>query len=162
MGMVLCLRRILDEEAFRAAASDLDDLLQFLESAEEDDYVDFDKAWQALHFILTGSPYEGDPPLNFLLQAGEETGEDIGYGPARFASPDEVRDFRNAFAKLTDAELRRRYDPERMVAADVYLADSLADEGEEGWDYVFQSVPALRALLERCVAEGSGIAIWIS
>ena len=162
MGMVLCMRRVPDEAEFRALSSNVDALADYLNDAPEEDYVDFDKAWQALHFILTDSPYEGEPPLNFLLQAGEEVGEDLGYGPTRLADADEVKAFRDALAKLDEVDLRSRYDPERMVAADIYLADSLVDEGEEGWEYVHQSVPALRRLLDRTVETGATVAIWIS
>lgn len=163
MGMVLCLRRVEDAAALRAKAADLDDFVEFLNEPEsDDDLVDFDKAWQALHFVLTGSPYGGEGPLTFLLHAGSEFGEDLGYGPARLARPAEVRAFRDELAKLDDAELRRRYDPAAMAAQDVYLANSLKDEGEEGWQYVSQHVPALRKLLDRSVETGAAIAIWIS
>jgi len=65
-------------------------------------------------------------------------------------------------ADLSDDELRRRYDPAAMAAQDVYMADFLAVEGEMGWEYVMQSIPALRSLLDRSVETGSAIAIWIT
>jgi hypothetical protein len=80
----------------------------------------------------------------------------------RLAAPAEVRAFRDAFAALGDAELHRRYDPAAMAAQQVYIADALANEGEEGWGYVMQGIPALRTLLDRSVETGSAIAIWIS
>jgi hypothetical protein len=49
-----------------------------------------------------------------------------------------------------------------MAAQQVYIADALANEGEEGWEYVMQGIPALRKLLDRSVETGSAIAIWIS
>jgi hypothetical protein len=163
MGMVLCLRRVEDAAVLRAKASGgTDAFVAFLYEPEaEEDIVDFDKAWQVLHFLLTQTAYEGEPPLSFLLHAGVLVGPDFGYGPARLAEPCEVRAFRDALAGLDDATLRARYDLSAIVANDIYLAETLADEGEEGWEYVVQSLPALRALLDRSVETDASIAIWI-
>jgi len=164
MGMVLYLRRVEDPAALWELVADPEAFFEYLFEADDADenIVDFDKAWQALHFLLTGSAWEGTGPLTFLLHAGEEIGEDQGYGPTRLASPDEVRAFRDAFAAIDDAELRRRYDPTAMVAEEVYIADGLVDEGEDGWKYVTQSLPALRQLLDRSVETNASIAILIS
>jgi hypothetical protein len=97
-----------------------------------------------------------------LLGAGSPIGEDFGYGPVRLAAPADVRAFRDALVALDDTELRRRYDPTAMVSQEIYIAEALANEGEEGWEYLMQSIPALRKLLDRSVETGSSIAIWIS
>ena len=163
MGMVLYLRRVEDVPALWEMVSDPDAFYDFLNEPDAtEDLVDFDKAWQALHFVLSGSAWEGEGPLTFLLYAGKEISEDFGYGPTRLASPAEVRAFRDALAALDDGELRRRYDPAAMAAEQIYLAETLADEGEAGWEYVTQSLPALRKLLDRSVETGSAIAIWVS
>jgi len=45
--------------------------------------LDLDKAWGGLHFLLTGTAWEGEPPHSFLLD-GDTVGDiDVGYGPAR-------------------------------------------------------------------------------
>ena len=162
MGMRLYLRRVEDVPALWEKVADPDEFYDFLNEPEAGDLVDLDKAWQAIHFLLTGSAWEGSGPLTFLLHAGSPIGEDFGYGPTRLASPIEVRAFRDALAALDDSELQRRYDPAAMAAEDVYIADSLAEEGETGWQYVMQSIPALRSLLDRSVETGSAIAIWIT
>jgi len=161
MSMILYLRRVEDVAALWEKAAEPEEFFEFLDSPESTgDLVDLDKGWQVIHFVLTGS-WENKGPLAFLLHAGVPIGEDPGYGPVRLAAPAEVRSFRDAFATLNDAELRRRYEPAAMAAQNVYLADTLADEGEDGWAYVMQSIPALRKLLDRSVETGSAIAIWV-
>ena len=52
--------------------------------------LDLDKAWHGIHFLLTGSAWEGEEPLCYLLAGGQEVGdEDVGYGPARVLRPRE-------------------------------------------------------------------------
>src|SRR6218665_2429993 len=154
MGMVLYLRRVGDEPI----PSDPDEFADFMfdEKAEEaGDLIDFDKAWHALHFLFTGSADPVDHPL-CLWGYGEEVGEDEGYGPPLLMKPEWLRELRDALAALSDEELKRRYDPQAMLAAEVYLADALVDEGEEGWEYVSQDIPRLRRFADRCVEHGSG------
>ena len=52
------------------SASELDKLYETPESIEsflydekEEEIIYIDKAWAAIHFTLTGSKWEGDPPL---------------------------------------------------------------------------------------------------
>ncbi|HEX8056775.1 MAG TPA: YfbM family protein [Novosphingobium sp.] len=161
--MVLCLRRVEDAGALVEMVDDSDAFYDFLNEPETAaDLIDFDKAWQVIHFLLTGTAFQGEAPLSFLLHAGSDIGADNGYGPARLASPAEVRAFRDALVELDDSELHRRYDPTAMAAEDVYLAATLAQEGDEGWSYVIQSLPALRTLLDRSVETNSSVAIWIA
>ena len=40
--------------------------------------VHLEKAWHGLHFLLTGSAGESCVPLGFLLEGGQEVGEDDG------------------------------------------------------------------------------------
>ena len=160
MGMVLYVRRVADD----AVPGDPDKFDEFFfdeEAQAAGDLIDFDKAWHALHFLLTGSAEESDGPLGLLLGKGEPVGEDAGYGPPLLVSAAGMRGFHEALAGLSDEDLRRRYDPRAMVAADVYLADSLAEE-EDSWDYVSQGIPALRRLAERCVQQNSGAIIFMS
>lgn len=40
----------------------------------EGEGVDLDKAWHGLHYLLTGTAWEGEPPLNVLAAGGREVG----------------------------------------------------------------------------------------
>src|SRR5687767_12235877 len=78
----------------------------------EGERTDLDKAWHGLHYLLTRTAWEGDAPLNFLVAGGREVGDiDVGYGPARVLSAAEVRAAADALARLTDEELRSRFNP---------------------------------------------------
>jgi hypothetical protein len=91
--------------------------------------LSLEKAWHGLHYLLTGSAAEGEWPLAFLLQGGEEVGEDDGYGPPRLFAHDEVEELDAALSAISDDELWRRFDPEQMEAEGVY--PNCWDEAED-------------------------------
>jgi len=88
--------------------------------------VDLDKAWQALHFLFTGTAWDGDEPGCFLTHGGEELGdEDLGYNTIRALSPARVRQFDEFLDQLSHEELRQRFLRERMVALEIYAKNSV-------------------------------------
>jgi hypothetical protein len=160
MSMVFYLRRIGDE----TIPEDPDEFYDFVydeKAVEAGDLIDFDKAWHALHFVLTGSADPVEHPL-CVWGFGEEVNEDNGYGPPLLMKPEWLRELRDALATVSDEDLKQRYDPQAMVAANIYIADALVDEGKEAsWDYVAQGLPSLRRFAERCVQHGSGAISFI-
>lgn len=83
--------------------------------------LDIDKAWHGIHYLLTGSACEGDFPLGFIVQGGAVIGEvDVGYGPARGFSAKEVGAIAKALAGLDADAMRARFNPQAMMAAEVY------------------------------------------
>lgn len=105
----------------------------YLKAAE----LDIDKSWHAIHFMLTGDPWGGEPPLANVVLGGTVLGdEDVGYGPARFLTSDEVREIAEALNTTPSAELRRRFVPKELMAADIY--PQIWDEGEDALRYVVE------------------------
>src|SRR5579859_3147894 len=79
------------------------DVTRFLYGADADgrERVVLDKAWHAIHFMLTGSRLGGEEPLNFLVSEGTPVGEvDVGFGPARVLTSQQVRQLAAALAPL--------------------------------------------------------------
>lgn len=86
---------------------------------------DFEKSWHGLHYLLTGTADEGEPPLNFLMGGGRELELEDGEPPLLTHSSAETRRIAEALAGLREEELRRRLDPEEMTALEIYPG---------GWD----------------------------
>jgi len=128
------------------------------------DVSDLDKAWHGIHYLLTGSAWEGDPPLNFLVSGGRAVGDiDVGYGPARVLTAAEIRKAHDALRALTDEALRARFDPEDMIAKEIYpeIWDrSSADDDTLG--YLMEYVQVLRRLLDQAVAKSLGLVVYLS
>ena len=45
------------------------------------DELEVDKAWHGLHFLLTGSAWEGSFSWIPVVAGGSEVGDNLGYGP---------------------------------------------------------------------------------
>ena len=164
MSMVLYLRRV-DENGLPEAVEDVDAFYDYLfdeGATAAGDLIDFDKAWGAIHFLLNGSAWDGNGPLNLFFGPWPEIGEDSGYGPPRLAPAEAMRAFDPALSAISDEELHRRYDPSVMAEAEVYIADALVKEGEDGWSYVAQGLPGLRRFASKCAEHGSPAIVVIS
>src|SRR5262245_62135032 len=83
-------------------------------------HIDLDKAWEPLHFLLTGTALAGEEPACYLVLGGEELIEDpddeeSAYSSIRALTPEQVAAFDRYLSSLTIDDLRRRFDVNRMV-----------------------------------------------
>jgi hypothetical protein len=125
--------------------------------------VFLDKAWHGIHFLLTGSVWGGKEPLCYLVKGGEEIGDvDVGYGPARVFSPNQIAGWADALSAISSDDLQKRYDPEAMTKAGIYPG---------GWDFAQEdgSLPGellefygeLQFFLEQAKSENKGAVIAV-
>ena len=95
----------------------------------EEDGLSLEKSWHVLHYLLTGKAEEAPAPLGDAILGGTEIGDDLGYGPARFLVPQQVRDVAAALAPISKVDLAKRFDLNAMIKARIYPC---RDEGELG------------------------------
>jgi hypothetical protein len=109
------------------------------------------------------SVWEGDPPLNFLLQGGREVpGIDVGYGLARIFSPQEVRSIHTAIATIDDEFLRGRFDPAKMIELDIYPQIWDRDPSEDdALGYCLEYFHTLKQFLSDSVKNDMGVVVSI-
>ena len=126
--------------------------------------ADLDKAWHGLHYLLTSTAWEGNPPLNFLVAGGRPVGaEDVGYGPARVFTVAETRDVAAALAEVSDAELTDRFDPRDMLQKQIYPEIWLRNPAEDDpLGYLMEYLATLRGALASAVSSGHGLLVSIS
>jgi hypothetical protein len=123
MSMIGNFQHATDEEIAQLLAQP-DRIHAFLHG--EGDYedradLDIEKAWHGIHFLLTGSDWGGEEPLNFLVSGGVKVGdEDVGYGPARAFTSARVREIDAALARISAQDLRARYDAQKLDREGIY------------------------------------------
>jgi hypothetical protein len=124
--------------------------------------VSLQKAWHGLHFLLTGSAWEGTGPLAFIASGGEEVpGSDHGYGPARLFSPEETTEINSALSEIDDAELWSRFNPEEMTGQEIY--PDIWDEPEEDLkEEYLMYFNELKKLIAAAAARGDSLRVSIT
>lgn len=151
MGMIGNLVRVSNEqlENFKTNSDELEELVYAEESFSAPWYMDLDKTWEAIHFILTGKSLaesEMNPSDNselstviFHTQLIDEE-QDLGYGPASYNSPDQVDKLTNKLNELNVSELEENFDGNKLNNAGVY--PEIWDEIESK-EYVFDNLKSL-------------------
>jgi len=127
---------------------------------EEGDEGDVDKAWQAIHYLLTGTAEPTDSLLGFLYSGGTTIKDtDVGYGPPRAYTSAQVASVAAELSALDRDTLYRRYKPKEMDEQDVY-PQIWARDGEEGFDYAWQHFEGLRSLLTEAHRRRQGVLVF--
>ena len=134
-----------------------------------DRFIDIEKAWHCLHFLLTGTAWEGTPPLDFIVRGGAEIGDiDVGYGPARGFTSAEVTAIAAALEPIAVAELAAGFDTARMEALQIYPGGrpggwaGLDPTVVDSFGYFAEAFDAVKALVQRGRDEGRAMLCWLS
>ena len=90
------------------------------EELHDDRTLDLEGVWHGLHYLFTGTAWEGEPPASLLIVGGEDIGNEDDDSPPRLIKPNQVREFSAFLASLTDEAFLRRFDAERMAALDIH------------------------------------------
>lgn len=153
------LQRLFGRPA-RAKASAVD----FLLAPGEVEATDLDKAWHGIHYMLTGTAWEGVPPLNFLMHGGAVIGDvEVGYGPARGMTAAEVKAVAGALTGIDEAFMRARFDPAQMTQLDIYPSIWDRDPAEDdSFGYCMEYFGALRAFVMRAAEGRAGLIISLT
>ena len=93
------------------------------DSEEDPAMINIDKSWEGILFLLTGQGLKkNNHPLMRVLFSGQNVDEnmDLGYGPAEYLTPEQVKEIDAQLSKITIEELTEKFDPERMTELRVY------------------------------------------
>lgn len=135
-----------------------DFLDELAEGTGNEDFLDVDKSWHGIHFLLTGSAWEGDAPLKWVVLAPREIGEDVGYGPARILTPAEVSEVNKALASIPADQLQSKYDWQALNRNEIYPQNW--SEGDH--DYIVGNFEDLKKLYASAAHRGMGIIQWLN
>ena len=87
-------------------------------------YLDIQKAWHTLHFLLTDNNdfdvSHVPPPWSYVVLGGTEPQWEEDYGDVRYLTPAQVRETSQAMRNVSREDLRPRLDIERFDAAALY------------------------------------------
>jgi hypothetical protein len=129
--------------------------------SEPDNHIDLDKSWHAIHFTLNGKAWEGDEPLFLTILGGTEIGEDVGYGPARYLRPEQVKAVAAALTGISPENFVARFNPSELVAAEIY-PEIWTDEDDDGSEYVSSYYSDLREFYRAASERGDAMLIYLN
>jgi hypothetical protein len=136
----------------------------YREDTENLKLVDIEKAWDGIIFLLTGNgiSVSFDEPLAKVLFSGQliDENQNLGYGPAHYLTPEQVVDLNAQVAKITIADLKQKFDPQRMMEEDIY--PEIWDEGEEAFDYLSVYFLSLQKVYSDAAKNGEAIVTFIN
>lgn len=128
-----------------------------VDEGPSEDGLSLEKSWHVLHYLLTGEADEASPPLGNAILGGKEIGDDLGYGPARFLTPQQVREVAAALALISKNDLAARFDLKAMKAARIY---PVKDESELGLaEHYFEQLSRYYA---GASAAGNAMLLWVA
>ena len=164
MSMIGNYRRV-NEATLTAVCGNPDSISDFLYADDEehsnDTYLDIDKAWHAIHFLLNDSQWEGSYPLVCVVLGGECIGDqDVGYGPARFLTPQQVKEVAVAINDIPTAKLLEKFDADRMNQEEIY-PQGWSDSPEER-EYIEQNYSSLVTFFRSAADAGDAMIVYLN
>lgn len=125
--------------------------------------LDLDKAWHGIHYLLTGTNFKGEFPLNFLVLGGEQAGRvEVGYGPARLFTSARVHEIAAALAPIDETSLRARFNPDEMMRLAIY--PSIWDRepaDDDTFAYCAEFYSEMKAFVADTASRGLGLVITV-
>jgi|HubBroStandDraft_4_1064222.scaffolds.fasta_scaffold168392_1 hypothetical protein len=121
--------------------------------------LNIEKAWDGIHFVLTGSREPGDNPISRAL-FGDRTIPDasgvMGYGPARVLTLTQVTESARVLRE-SQPLLSQRFNSAALVAGGVY---AMHDDPQE-LEYLTYQYGRLLEFYEQASADGQAMAIYM-
>lgn len=156
-----CGLTALDEDVRQRLETGELELLEFEEDAQAAaPHCSIDKAWHGLHFLFTGTAWEGPFPQNFLLAGGRTVGDDDN--PGRTYPPSDVVAIAAWIETVTPEALRARFDPPRMLALDIYPRIWDRDPAEDDTlGYLLENFAELQCFFREAAQSGRGLLLSV-
>ncbi len=128
MGMIGNVIRVSEEElnTFLKDSEILENKIYDDESYEADWFLDLDKSWDGINYILTGEiigGLENEPnELQRALFSFQiiDVEQDLGYGPAQYLNPNQVKETYSALEKITGEILKGKINGTEMNEMGIY------------------------------------------
>lgn len=170
--VILCCSVVCAEASmiWRAAAlnkSDFDKIkgdsslvVSRLEVSDTVHALDLEKDWHGIHFLLNGDPWKITSKAGLAILGGAEFGDDLGYGKAKYLSPDEVRSISKSLEKLPSDYMASKFSIDALEKADIY-PNVWRRDGPDGLKGLESQFEQLKDFYSNAAKEGLGIVIAI-
>ena len=165
MGMIGNLLRVTNAEleAYLEDSSLLEDKLYADKINEDEKFADIDKTWDGIIFLLTGQSLDtAQHHLTRILFSGQiiDEDQDLGLGPAHYLTPEEVVELNNEISKITVADLKQNFNPEKMNELEIY--PSIWNEGDDAFEYLVEGFVSVQNIFASAAKNKEAIITFIN
>ena len=135
-----------------------------LDEEENPDWLDIEKSWDGLSFLLTGvGPDEiakAAPPLSWMIFGAHvlDPDQDLGYGPASYLTPQEVKELAAALSGISIPQLKANYDSAKMNELELYPNNW----DDEGIDFLLPHFEQLKKFYAKAAANNQAVVTYLS
>ncbi len=147
MGMTVSFLRVTEKEieAYKKNSEKFENRFFSEERSEDPDFLDIDKSWDGIIFLLTGQSVQNtsDELLSIIFSRNflDKT-QNFGFGPAHYLTSEEVKTINNKISSLTIEDLKLKFNPNKMMELEVY--PQIWNEGEVAFEYLSKNFIALK------------------
>ena len=141
----------------------LEDRIYTNMDVEDPNLVDLEKAWAGILYLLTGQNLdEMNHPLVAVLFSGQliDEGQDMGYGPAHYLTPEQVAELNSQISVITEHDLKKNFDAIKMTELNIY--PTIWDEGDIAFDYLNAYFNSLQEVFSMATKNGEAIITFIN
>ncbi len=129
--------------------------------ANQDQTLDIDKSWQALHYLLCKNIDNGEPPMSYVVPLLDDnvidSEQDFG---AFYITPEQVKTASNFLNMLNDDTIKRMYNFQEMQQQELYpLVED--DDENEFYEYIFSYLTELKWYFMQVAKQGDAIVFYI-
>lgn len=151
-----------DEDTTKKIAESQGNGLLFGEN-DDDRFLCIDKAWHAIHYIVTGCVWEipENEPLGQLVLGGIPINDkDMGYGPARLISVETVAQLSEALEKWDEALFRENFHLQDMAENEIYPVVAGEDEALF-FEYIWEYFKELQTFFKAAARDGQNVITFL-
>jgi hypothetical protein len=135
------------------------------DQANDRPHCDLEGVWHGLHYLFTGTAWEGDEPACYLIRGGEDIGDadELGYSVLQALRPSKVQRFAAFLDGLSREELARRFNPTRMMDLGVESTLSASERpNERPIERLLDGYDELRAFIRAAAEAKAGAVVYVT
>lgn len=167
MGMIGSIIRVSEEElnTFLNDSETLEKKIYADDSYEAEWFLDLDKSWDGINYILTGENIGGleNEPNKleralFSFQVIDEE-QNLGYGPAQYLNSTQVKETFTELDKITDELMKSKINGSEMNKIGIYPEIWTESESHE---FLIESFGEFTAFYKKAAENNEAIVTFIS
>lgn len=167
MGMIGNVLRVSEEELnnFINDSKTLENKIYADDCYEAEWFLDLDKSWDGINYILTGEIIGGleNKPNKleralFSFQVIDED-QDLGYGPAQYLTSAQVKETFTELEKITDEVLKSKINGSEMNEIGIYPEVWIESESQE---FLIESFGEFKEFYKKAAENNEAIVVYIN